>query len=110
MVALTAPGRTIPMPTAPADWSPPPATTGVPAARPTSAAAAGESRPVVSGPSWQRGQERRLEFRRLEHLGRPAPVRDVEQQRARGIGHVGRPLTGQLEPDVVLRQQDAADA
>ena len=56
MVALTAPGRTIPMPTAPADWSPPPATTGVPAVRPTSAAAAGESRPVISGPSYSEGR------------------------------------------------------
>ena len=51
MVALTVPGRTTPIPTAPAAWSPPPATTAVPAASPVASAASAVTRPVTSGPS-----------------------------------------------------------
>ena len=51
MVALTAPGRTMPMPTAPAAWSPPPATTGMPARRPVAAAPSGDTLLVISGDS-----------------------------------------------------------
>ena len=36
-------------------------------------------------------------------------VGDVEQQRAGGVGDVGRPLAGEPEPDVVLRQHDPRD-
>ena len=39
MVTLTAPGRVMPIPTAPPAWSPAPATMGVPSRRPVSAAA-----------------------------------------------------------------------
>ena len=39
----------------------------------------------------------------------PAPVRDVEEQRPRGVGRVDRRLAGQPQADVVLGQQDAAD-
>ena len=45
------PGETTPVPTAFAAWSPPPATTGVPARRPVAAAAASLTTPVTSGPS-----------------------------------------------------------
>ncbi len=55
MVALTAPGRTMPMPTAPAAWSPPPATTGVPAVSPVASAPSRETCPVTSGDSYDRG-------------------------------------------------------
>ncbi len=50
-IALTRPAVTTPLPTAPAALSPAPPTTGVPAASPSSAAAAGVSRPVTSGDS-----------------------------------------------------------
>ena len=51
MVALTAPARTMPLPTALAAWSPPPPTTGVPAVRPVAAAPSVETLPVTSGDS-----------------------------------------------------------
>jgi hypothetical protein len=51
MVALTAPGATTPIPIAPAAWSPAPATTGVPAAKPVAAAASAETFPQMSGDS-----------------------------------------------------------
>ena len=40
-----------------------------------------------------RGQPLGRELERLQHLGAPTPLGDVEQQRPRGIGHVGRTLT-----------------
>ena len=51
--------------------------------------------------------ERNVE--RRAHLVRPAPVRDVEEQRPRCVGGVDRPLAGEAEADVVLRQQDVPD-
>ena len=51
--------------------------------------------------------ERNVE--RSEHLLRPAPPGDVEKQRPRRIGDVGRPLTGEPKPHVVLGQADARD-
>ena len=55
----TTPGSTAPTPTALAAWSPPPATTGVPARRPVAAAAAAVTAPVTSGPSWVGGIQAR---------------------------------------------------
>ena len=49
--SATVPDETAPTPTALADWSPPPATTGVPARSPVAAAAAAVMVPVTSGPS-----------------------------------------------------------
>jgi hypothetical protein len=49
--SATRPGTTAPTPTALAAWSPPPATTGVPARSPVAAAAAAEIAPVATGPS-----------------------------------------------------------
>ena len=51
----TTPGSTAPTPTPFAAWSPPPPTTGVPAANPVASAAAGVTVPVTSGPSTLRG-------------------------------------------------------
>ena len=48
MVQETMPGSTMPLPTALEAWSPPPPTTGVPAARPVSAAASALTTPVTS--------------------------------------------------------------
>ena len=45
------PGSITPTPTAFAAWSPPPATTGVPARRPVAAAASAVTAPVITGPS-----------------------------------------------------------
>ena len=36
----------------------------------------------------------------------PAAIDDVEQRRPRGVGDVAGELTGEAEPDIVLRQQD----
>ena len=44
-----------------------------------------------------------------QHLVAPAPLRHVEQQRARGVGDVDRPLAGELEPHVVLGQHHVRD-
>ena len=48
IVALTAPGATMPMPMAPAAWSPAPATTGVPALRPVASSPAALTRPQTA--------------------------------------------------------------
>ena len=47
----TTPASTAPVPTAFAAWSPPPATTGVPARSPVAAAAVAPTVPVTTGPS-----------------------------------------------------------
>ena len=49
------------------------------------------------------------ELERVEHLGRPGAAGDVEQQRPGRVGDVRRPLAGQPQPDVVLRQHDPRD-
>ncbi len=46
---------------------------------------------------------------RGQHVVAPAPVLDVEEQRARGVRGVEHPLARQPETDVVLRQHDTAD-
>src|SRR5262249_22095684 len=45
-----------------------------------------------------------------EKLGRPVPGCEIEQHRARAVGLVHRQLAGELESDVVLRQQHVARA
>jgi len=49
------------------------------------------------------------ELERLQHLLAPAPVRDVEEQRAGGVRAVDRLLAREPVADVVLRQQHPAD-
>ncbi len=48
-------------------------------------------------------------IQRGQDLLAPTPMRDVEQQGSRGVGHVGRTLAGQAETDVVLREHDVRD-
>ena len=48
-------------------------------------------------------------LQRAADLFRPAPSRDVEEERSRRVGRVDRPLAGQAKADVVLRQQHVAD-
>ena len=50
------------------------------------------------------------DLERVQHLVRPAPPRDVEEERPGGVGRVDRPLAGQPETHVVLREHDAVDA
>ena len=49
-------------------------------------------------------------FERGEHLVAPAPVRDVEEEGSRRIRDVDRPVPGQAQAHVVLREHDPADA
>ena len=93
------PGPATPTPSAPAAWSPAPAATGVPFA-----CSAGDL-----GRLQGRGQPLGRELERLEHLAAPAPLGDVEQERPRGIGHVGRALTRKAEAHIVLREEDVAN-
>ena len=93
------PGRSTPTPSAPAAWSPAPAATGTP-----SGVAPGDL-----GRLEQPRQPGAVELERVEHLVAPAPPRDVEQQRARRVGHVDRVLAAQPQPHVVLRQHDPRD-
>ena len=65
------PGATTPTPTAFAAWSPPPATTGVPARSPVAAAAAAVTAPVTSGPSNVGGSHGRIDPQRGQ---RPRPT------------------------------------
>ena len=54
-------------------------------------------------------QPRERDLERRAHFLRPAAVRDVEEQRSRGIGDVDRLLSSQAEAHVVLRQQHVTD-
>ena len=99
------PGRSIPTPSAAAAQSPAPAATGIPCATSSQAIVT----PATAGDSRTGGSHRRIELEGVEHLGRPAAVGDVEQQRPGGVGDVDRPLARQPQPDVVLRQHDAGD-
>ena len=47
---------------------------------------------------------------RAEHLVAPAPVCDVEEQRAGGVGRIDGPLASESIAHVVLRQDDPPDA
>ena len=107
--SATVPASTAPTPTAFAAWSPPPATTGVPARRPVAPAA-----PAVTVAGELRALERRrqpaaVDPERVEDLGRPVAGRQVEQDRAGAVGLVDRVVAGEPQPDVVLRQQDVGD-
>ena len=103
----SSPAPTTPTPTALAAWSPPPATTGVPARRPVAAAASALTDAGDLGPLERRRQPARgIDPSARQHLGRPVARGEVEQDRARAIGLVDRVLAGQPQADVVLGQQD----
>ena len=55
-------------------------------------------------------QQRQIDVEGAGDLVGPAPVRDVEQERARGVADVGGALAGQAEADVVLGQQHRSHA
>ena len=50
-------------------------------------------------------QQPGIELQLLQHLGRPLPIGDIEQQRAGCIGHFRRVHAGHAIADVILRQQ-----
>ena len=100
------PGSTTPTPTPLADWSPPPATTGVPARRPVAAAAPAVTTPVTSGPSCVPRHPGGVDLERREDLGRPVAGGEVEQDGPRPIGLVEGVLAGEPEPHVVLGQEN----
>ena len=81
---------TAPTPTALAAWSPPPATTGVPARRPVAAAAAGGDEPGHLRALEGRRHPGRVDPERGQHLRRPVAGGEVEQQRAGAVGLVQR--------------------
>ena len=87
----------MPTPSAAAAQSPAPAATGMPATSPRSRG------------TRARAAARKRNVERREHFLRPAPPGDVEEQRPRRVGDVCRPLTGEPEPHVVLRQADPGD-
>src|SRR5579859_4785679 len=45
----------------------------------------------------------------IEHGIRPASMRHIEQQGARGVGYIDGPYPGETETDVVLGQQKAVE-
>ena len=85
----------MPTPSAAAAQSPAPAATGMPSTRPEisgdSSAGGSQASGMSSAASTSSDQRRRG---------------DVEEQRPRRIGDVGRPLTGEPKPHVVLGQAD----
>ena len=109
--SATTPGATAPTPTAFAAWSPPPATTGVPARSPVAAAAAvdhapGHRRPLVASAA-----------ARPDRCASASRTSGDQSRAARSnssvpgaVGLVERVLAGQAQPDVVLRQEDVGDA
>ena len=85
------------MPTAPQALSPPPPATGMPARRPSAAAA---SRVSATGNLGAFDQARHLplvETAGREHRARPLPARNVEPQRSRGIRRLADEFAGQLK-------------
>ena len=105
----TTPGSTAPTPTAFAAWSPPPATTGVPARRPVAADAADGDHARHLRALVRRRHPGRVDRERGEDLGGPVARGEVEEHGPRTVGLVHGVLTGQPKPDVVLRQQDVRD-
>ena len=103
------PGSTTPTPTALADWSPPPATTGVPARRPVADAACGRDGAGDLRAFVRRRHPRGIDPEGREDLRRPVAGREVEQDRPRPVGLVERVLAGEPEPDVVLGQEHVRD-
>ena len=99
------PGRVTPVPIAAAALSPPPAATGMPAGSPTAVATSSLTRPARSGPSITRGSHSGGIAEGVEHLRGPGPRPEIQEERAGGVGGVGRELPGQAEADVVLGQQ-----
>jgi len=45
----------------------------------------------------------------IDHLGRPGPRGEVQEECPRTVGNIGRVLAGQAQPDVVLGQQHVGD-
>ena len=108
IVAETTPWRTIPLPTAPAGWSPPPPTTGVPLGNPRRlrsglAHLAGDLGALVT-----RGQETRVDVELAQQLAAPAAIGDVEHQGPGGVAHLRGERPGQPVADVVLGQENLA--
>ena len=86
----TVPSPTAPTPTAFAAWSPPPATTGVPARRPGGGRGGRRDRPGDAGPSKRRRKPRPIELEGVEHLRRPVAGGEVEEERPGAVGLVHR--------------------
>ena len=106
MTAPSRPGSTTPTPTALADWSPPPATTGVPARRPVAAAASAVIAPVTSGPSKVGGSQ-------AAGISSAASTSADQSRAARSnrmvpgaVGLVEGVVAGQPQAQVVLGQED----
>ena len=100
------PSSISPAPIAAQALSPPPATTGVPAGRPVSAAAAVGQAAGDLGPLEHLRQQARRDVEGRQHLVAVAAAAQVEEQGARGVGGVGGVLAGQPQPDEVLGQQE----
>ena len=83
------PGRSTPTPSAAACWSP--------GAR------------DLACDSLEGGSHSRGISSASQHLVAPAPVGDVEEQRAGRVRHVDRPLAGEPQAHVVLREHDPPD-
>ena len=99
----------MPLPTAPAAWSPPPAGHRRPRAQ------ARRPRRFGAHPARDLDALRALRHPRpwdpgrVQHLLRPRPMGDIEKGRAAGVGHFRRVNPGQLEAQIVLGQQDLGD-
>ena len=109
MVDETMPGSTMPLPTPPAAWSPPPPTTGVPAGRPVSCRRRADDLALATGDSYTGGTRLGVEAQRREHLLRPACGWCTSNSVVPEASDTSRgELAGQAEADVVLGQQELA--
>jgi hypothetical protein len=55
-------------------------------------------------------QKRSVDLHRVEHLFRPAPVSDIEHERAGRIRHIRRALARQTQARIIFGQQDRTHA
>src|SRR5580704_1323173 len=54
------------------------------------------------------GEDVAIKTQSVRHFEGPATANDVEKRGSRGVGNLGGEFTGQLETDVVLREQHLA--
>ena len=104
------PSARMPATKADATWSAQPATTGVPAARPVAAAAAGVTPPITSCERRTGGSTRRLDVAERDEVGGRRAGREVDEARLERPVLLERPDAGEAPVEVVVGAEHGRDA